>query len=99
MFLPRIRMRHRRLRRGRCRRHCSSEFQRPQNVAPLGQQESVAARKDGDILLAVDFKGGRGRIRAGTGLEFPELVAVSDVARDQIAVGFAVKDQTAGGAQ
>src|SRR5262249_24794872 len=51
------------------------EAEEPEAVAVEGRLVRVAARKEEDVLLAVPLDDGGGAVRAGPGLEAPELLA------------------------
>src|SRR5690349_23686158 len=66
-----------------------------QAVAALEVELRVTARRYRDVLLAVDHVRHRWRIRAGTDVELPQLLAGARVERPEPAVAFAVEDDVA----
>src|SRR3989454_9637980 len=78
------------------RPHLSLQRERPHRVAVGAALELVAARGDGDVLLAVYFVDHRRRVGAEAGLEPPQLLPRLCVESEEVAVGLAAEDQAAG---
>src|SRR5262245_32850876 len=82
----------------RAARHaCAVEREQPDAVAARRVREERARRERDDVLLAVALERADGRVDAGVGLEFPQLLAVRLVERAQAAVVAADEEQPAGG--
>jgi hypothetical protein len=57
-------------------RYLATQLERPEQVAALRKQQPVAARHDGDVLLAIDFK-----LAAGTFAPAPVLASTASTLR------------------